>query len=274
MPGDALVALAQFAGQTVATAAITDAWETVRDRFARLLGRRDTRKTEVVERWLVRTRIQLTAAAPGAELERVREAAAARWADRIADLLDEYPDIETELRATAEEVASQLPRVVSSAGHSVAAGRDVKIAASGGGIAAGAIHGNVVLTGPVQDERLRSMQVDTYVAMLRYKGGGMLEDPPETATAEEWAVRGELMAKAEAFASGEAWELWQKSALAHAVFSDYVSEEWPQWHVGAYDVEAEMEKDPEFQRLRQAMKEASKQLRQRIQAELGGQAGQ
>lgn len=274
MSGDVLLALAQFAGQTVAAAAITDGWETVRGRFARLLGHGDTRKTEVVERWLAQTRQQLTAAAPGADLERVREAAAARWADRFADLLDEDPVIETELREIAEEVAAQLPRAVSAAGYSVAAGRDVKIAASGGGIAAGVIHGNVMLPAPAQDERLRSMQVDTYVAMLRYKGGGMLEDPPETATAEEWAVRGELMAKAEAFASGEVWELWQKSALAHYAFSDYVSEDWPQWHVGAYDVEAEMEKDPEFQRLRQVMKEASKQLRQRIQAELGVRAEQ
>lgn|GEM_PF-4059614 len=35
MPGDVLIALAQFAGQTVASAAVTDAWEAVRGRFAR-----------------------------------------------------------------------------------------------------------------------------------------------------------------------------------------------------------------------------------------------
>jgi hypothetical protein len=32
------LALAQFAGQTVAAAAITDAWKAVRGRFARLAG--------------------------------------------------------------------------------------------------------------------------------------------------------------------------------------------------------------------------------------------
>ena len=63
MPGDVLVALAQFAGQTVAGAAITDVWEAVRGRFARLLGRGDTRKTEVAEQWLAQTHQQLTAAA-------------------------------------------------------------------------------------------------------------------------------------------------------------------------------------------------------------------
>ena len=47
VPGDVLMALAQFAGQTVAAAAITDVWEAVRGRFARLIGRGDVGKTEV-----------------------------------------------------------------------------------------------------------------------------------------------------------------------------------------------------------------------------------
>jgi hypothetical protein len=154
--GDVLVALAQFAGQTVAAAAVTDVWEAVRGRFARLLGRGNARKAEVAERWLAQTREQLAAAAPGSDLEQVREAAAERWAGRFADLLDENPGIEAELRALVEEVASQLPAgSVSAADHSVAAGRDVNVTASGGGIAAGVIHGNVAppdptLPGPAQ----------------------------------------------------------------------------------------------------------------------------
>jgi hypothetical protein len=143
LPGDALMTLAQFAGQTVAGAAITDVWEAVRGRFARLLGRGDARRTQVAEQWLAQTHRQLTAAA-GAELEQARRAAAERWTGRFADLLDEDPDIEAEFRALVEEVATQLPAgTVSAAGHSVAAGRDVHITASGGGTAAGVIHGNV-----------------------------------------------------------------------------------------------------------------------------------
>jgi hypothetical protein len=149
MPGDALAALAQFAGQAVAAAAITDMWEAIRGRFARLLGRGDARKTEVAERWLVQTREQLTAAAPGAELEQEREAASGRWAGRFADLLDEDPGLEAELLTLVEEVAAQLPAsAASAAGHSVAAGRDLTITASGGGVAAGVIHGNVAPSGP------------------------------------------------------------------------------------------------------------------------------
>ena len=148
MPGEVLVALAQFAGQTVAAAAITDVWEAVRGRFARLLGRGDARKTQVAEQWLAQTRQQLTAAA-GSGLERAREAQAERWAGRFADLLDEDPGIEAELRALVEEVAAQLPAAaVSAADHSVAAGRDVNITASGGGTAAGVIHGNVAPPDP------------------------------------------------------------------------------------------------------------------------------
>jgi len=59
-------------------------------------------------------------------LEQVREGQAERWAGRFADLLDEDPGIEAELRALVEEVAAHLPAVaVSAADHSVAAGRDV-----------------------------------------------------------------------------------------------------------------------------------------------------
>jgi hypothetical protein len=146
--GEVFVALAQFVGQTVAAAAVTDVWEAVRGRFARLLGRGDARKTEVAERWLAQTREQLTAAS-GDGLERAREAQAERWAGRFADLLDEDPAVEAELRALAEEVAARLPAgAVSAEGHSVAAGRDVTITASGGGVAAGVVHGDVTSPGP------------------------------------------------------------------------------------------------------------------------------
>ena len=149
MPGDVLIALAQFAGQTVAAAAVTDVWEAVRGRFARLLGRGDARRTQVAEQWLAQTHEQLAAAVPGSGLEPAREAAAERWAGRFADLLDEDPGVEAELRALVEEVAARLPAAaVSAADHSVAAGRDVNITASGGGTAAGVIHGNVVPPDP------------------------------------------------------------------------------------------------------------------------------
>ena len=149
MPGDVLVALAQFAGQTVAAAAVTDVWEAARGRLARLLGRGDARKTKALDLWLGQTRDQLAAAGPGADLEKARQAAAERWAGRFADLLDEDPGLETELGALIAQVAAELPAGTISAGdHSIAARGDVRITASGGGIAAGVVHGNVMPPGP------------------------------------------------------------------------------------------------------------------------------
>jgi hypothetical protein len=148
MPGEVLIALAQWAGQTVAAAAVTDVWEAARQKFVRLLGRGDPKRTDLAERWLAQTHEQLTAAA-GADLEAARAAQAQRWEGRFADLLDEDPDIEDDLRSLVQEIAAQLPaRMVSAADHAVAAGRDVNITASGGGIAAGVIHGNVAPPNP------------------------------------------------------------------------------------------------------------------------------
>jgi len=142
MSGEVLAALAQFAGQTVAAAAITDLWESLRGRFARLLGRGDARKTEVAERWLAQTREQLAAPDPAA-VERVQQALVERWSGRFADLLDEDPATATELRALVDEVAARLPAGgVSAAAYSVAAGQDVTITAGDGGLAAGVIHGD------------------------------------------------------------------------------------------------------------------------------------
>ncbi len=148
MPGDVLIALAQWTGQTVAAAAVTDVWESARRKFAWLLGRGDARKTEVAERWLAESHQQLTGA-EGADLERARAAQAQRWEGRFADLLDEDPGVEADMRALVEEVAAALPAgVVSATGHAVAAGRDVSISADRGGVAAGVIHGNVAPPGP------------------------------------------------------------------------------------------------------------------------------
>ena len=148
MPGDVLIALAQWAGQTVASAAVTDAWESVRRKFALLFGRGDPKRTEAAERWLTETHEQLTTAA-GEELESARAYQQQRWQGRFADLLDEDPEVEAELRALVEEIQAQLPAgVVSAADHAVAAGRDVNVRADHGSVSAAVLHGNVTLPGP------------------------------------------------------------------------------------------------------------------------------
>jgi hypothetical protein len=144
MPLDAaLIALAALAGNTVVTAAVTDAWEAARKGYARLLGRGDPAKTKLAEERLEQTYDQL-AQATGADLEQTRTALEAQWVTRLTDLLEEDPGVEADLRTLVEEIQAQLPAgMVSAADHSVAAGRDVTVTAKSGGVAANVIHGDV-----------------------------------------------------------------------------------------------------------------------------------
>lgn len=139
-----LLSLVSLASRTVLAAAATDAWETAKSGIARLLGRGDLHSTEVAERRLEQTRQQLTGASPAdrAQLE-------ATWRTRLLDLLDEQPDAAADLRTLIQHLQALLPvGVVSAADRGVVAGRDVRVTASGGGVAAGAVHGNISLQNP------------------------------------------------------------------------------------------------------------------------------
>ena len=140
---EALIALAALAGNTVVAAASTDAWEAAKRRLARLLGRGDPRREQLAEDRLEETRQQL-ARVSGQEREKAQADLGQVWQVRLVDLLAEDPAVEAELRALVEEIRAQLPAgTVSAADHAVAAGRDVNITASPGGVAAAVIHGNV-----------------------------------------------------------------------------------------------------------------------------------
>ena len=138
-----LMALASLAGNTVVAAATTDAWEAARRKFARLLGRGDPKQAQLAEQRLDETRQQLSGP-DGADLEQIRGGLAAQWATRLADLLEEDPDAEADLRALVREIQAALPAgMVWVANHAVAGGRDVNIGADRGGVAAGVIHAGV-----------------------------------------------------------------------------------------------------------------------------------
>lgn len=107
-----LDALAALAGNTLVTAAVTDGFEAVRHKVARLFGRG---KPEAgVERRLDATRQQLTAAAPG-ELDNVRGAQAGKWQTRFADLLEDRPEAAVELSV----IVAELQAVVRDVGGAV-----------------------------------------------------------------------------------------------------------------------------------------------------------
>jgi hypothetical protein len=143
-----LEALIALAGNTVVVAATTDAWEGCRRGFVRLLGRGDAQKEQLADKRLEETRRQLDGVS-GQELDQARAELGKVWQVRLADLLEEDPGVEAELRALVQEVRAQLPvQVVSAADHSVAAAGDVNITATAGGVAAGVIHGDVAPPGP------------------------------------------------------------------------------------------------------------------------------
>jgi hypothetical protein len=136
-----VIALAAMAAAALVQAMVTDGWEGVRHKVARLFGR--GQPDAAIERRLDTTRDQLTAATPG-DLEKMQTALAAQWETRFADLLADHPDAAAELSALVKEIKPD----VTAADHAVAAGRDVNVTASGGGVAAGVIHGNVVPPNP------------------------------------------------------------------------------------------------------------------------------
>jgi hypothetical protein len=139
--------LLMLAGRTIVAAVATDAWDVCKRGFARLLGRGDPKKERLQEQRLEETR-QLLA---GTGSEQARDAQAVAWKTRLEDLIADNPDAEAELRALVQEIQAQLPDgTVSAADHAVAAGRDVNISASGSGIAAGVIHGNVAPANPTE----------------------------------------------------------------------------------------------------------------------------
>ena len=123
-----------LAGQTIVAAAATDAWGLCKRGFARLLGRGDPAKEQATEQKLEATREQLA----GSDSDQVKAAEAVAWKTRLEALLEDDPGAEAQLPAQA----------VTASDHSVAAGRDVNVTSSGGGVAAGAIHGDVSAGNP------------------------------------------------------------------------------------------------------------------------------
>jgi hypothetical protein len=135
----AIDALAGTASTALVTAAATDLFESVRNRVAKLFGR--VRPDRAIEQRMEATRDRL-ANAGATGIEQVRASLTAQWQTRLADLLTDHPDAQTELVTLIAEIKRQLPGAIAR-DHSVVTGRDASITAAGSGIAAGLIDGNV-----------------------------------------------------------------------------------------------------------------------------------
>jgi hypothetical protein len=135
--------LAVTAANALVQAMVTDGWDGVRRKVARLFGRGTP--DEKIEERLDAAWTELADASP-ADVAKVQADQKQRWANRLAVLLDDYPDAEPELAALVKEIQATHP---AAAEHSAAAGRDNVAVAERGGVAATVIHGNVS-TGPTR----------------------------------------------------------------------------------------------------------------------------
>lgn len=104
---EALAALASTGGTALVTAMVTDGWEDVKGKFARLFGGGKAREAEVAVARLEQSRAAL-AGLSGADLERTRAEQEVVWRTRLGDLLDQDPAVETELRKLVTEVQAQV----------------------------------------------------------------------------------------------------------------------------------------------------------------------
>jgi hypothetical protein len=82
---------------------VTDAWEDVKAHFARILGRGKATETAKAREQLEHSRIALRGLT-GSDLERAQVDQEVIWRKHFADLLEQHPDSEAQLRTLVAEV--------------------------------------------------------------------------------------------------------------------------------------------------------------------------
>ena len=104
---EALTALASTGGTALVTAMVTDGWEGVRARFARLFGRGDAQQAEAAAGRLDQSRAVL-AGLSGPDLERALAEQQVIWRTCLGDLLEQDPGAEQEVRSLVAEIQAQV----------------------------------------------------------------------------------------------------------------------------------------------------------------------
>ncbi|MGX5397516.1 hypothetical protein ACWLMY_37590 [Streptomyces anulatus] len=94
---EGLIAVAAAGGSAVVQAAGTDAWNGIREGFARLFGRGEPGREQAELERLDQTRSVLEAAGDGEGAQRVQIAQVSRWQTRLETLLEELPAAEQQL---------------------------------------------------------------------------------------------------------------------------------------------------------------------------------
>jgi hypothetical protein len=101
---EALTALASTGGAALVTAMVTDGWESIKARFARVIGRGRVSEVEVAKARMEQSRAALEGLT-GQDLERAQAEQEVVWRTRLSDLLESDPALATDLRALIAEVA-------------------------------------------------------------------------------------------------------------------------------------------------------------------------
>ncbi len=103
---DLLLQLGTSGAAALVAAAATDAWQSARDRFVRLLGRGDPVREEVMGRRLD---------ALASEIEEAEDRAVTRqrllpiWQTRLSDLIEEHPELAPQVERLSEDLRAVLP---------------------------------------------------------------------------------------------------------------------------------------------------------------------
>jgi hypothetical protein len=100
---EALTTLASTGATALVTVMVTDSWESLRAKFARLLGRGDTSTEADALVRLDESRATLTSAITAGYLEKVSSELQATWRVSLEHLLENSPEVVDELSALVAE---------------------------------------------------------------------------------------------------------------------------------------------------------------------------
>ncbi|WP_327321998.1 hypothetical protein OG735_05460 [Streptomyces sp. NBC_01210] len=144
MAGELLIPLASSGAAALVAAAATDAWQTARTGFLRLLGQGDPRRERLAASRLDEAAARIEGAADGGS-GRIREELFPVWRTRLTDLMQEHPEVVDQLRALTHELRATLPADHNRWAEAVGTGQ--VFTANSGGV-------NVANTGVMGDIRL------------------------------------------------------------------------------------------------------------------------
>lgn len=103
-----LLSAATAGGSALIGAVATDVWQSARAGVCRLFGRAGQRRGDMAQGWADQTAAEITGAPSEQQIE-VRQRLALLWQQRLADLVEEHPELGDEVRMWAADLRQQLP---------------------------------------------------------------------------------------------------------------------------------------------------------------------